>query len=319
MMEPLTPAGCDLRDYVWMPLDCNRLLASETWVLGNAEEKVAALTLWMKSWHQVPAGSLPTNDKMLAHMSEAGTRWPRVREHALRGWVLCSDGRLYHPVVAEKAAESWEHKAAQKARTQAARAARAGKRSSVTSSVTDHATEDRNVDNYEETHTPQQQSTGPSEAGRDAAPQHGEKFNDSQTETTGQLEGQPIENVSNEFLSQRLSQAPPDQTRPDQTFKEEREDSPLPPPKIANAERADGEEEPSWPPKPHPSAITSRVEQVTMRLQGRARGQPFLTPRGPVRTVDQQMEAVMPKEPKANYAPPEVLAEARTKLMATRR
>lgn len=152
MTQPMTPSDCDLRDYVWMPLDCNRLLTSETWVLGNAEEKVAALTLWMKSWHQVPAGSLPNNDRMLAHMSEAGSRWPKVREHALRGWVLCDDGRLYHPVVAEKARESWEHKQAQKARTEAARAAKAAKRqgpadrpqasaaSSVTEPVTDVAT-----------------------------------------------------------------------------------------------------------------------------------------------------------------------------------
>lgn len=128
MTQPLTPADCDLRDYVWMPLDCNRLLTSETWILGSAAEKVAAITLWMKAWHQVPAGSLPNNDRMLAHLSEAGADWPQVRDHALRGWVLCDDGRFYHPVVAEKARESWEHKLAQKARTEAARAAKAAKR-----------------------------------------------------------------------------------------------------------------------------------------------------------------------------------------------
>ena len=131
MTEPLTPQDCDLRDYVWMPMDCNRLLSSETWVLGNAEEKVASLTLWMKSWHQVPAGSLPDNDKMLAHMSEAGAKWPKLREHALRGWIKCSDGRLYHPVVCEKAREAWANKLAQKARTEAARAAKAARRSGL--------------------------------------------------------------------------------------------------------------------------------------------------------------------------------------------
>lgn len=152
MTQPLTPADCDLRDYVWMPLDCTRLLTSETWILGSAAEKVAALTLWMKAWHQVPAGSLPNNERMLAHLSEAGADWPLVRDHALRGWVLCDDGRLYHPVVAEKARESWEHKQAQKARTEAARAAKAAKRNAqpekakenngpfVTETVTDVAT-----------------------------------------------------------------------------------------------------------------------------------------------------------------------------------
>lgn len=146
---PLTPSDCDLRDYPWMPVDCTRLLTSETWMLGTAEQKVAAFTLWAKSWHQVPAGSLPSHDKMLEVMSEAGPAWKRVREHALRGWVKCSDGRLYHPVVAEKANESWRLKLAQRARTEAARAAKAQKRSPptgggqtiATTSVTDSVTE----------------------------------------------------------------------------------------------------------------------------------------------------------------------------------
>lgn len=149
MTEPMTTPDCDLRDFVWMPLDCNRLLTSETWVLGSAEEKVASLTLWMKSWHQVPAGSLPDNDKMLAHMSEAGAKWAKVRDHALRGWVKCGDGRFYHPVVCEKAREAWANKCAQKARTEAARAAKAARRGDVsaspqtapTASVTEPVTE----------------------------------------------------------------------------------------------------------------------------------------------------------------------------------
>jgi hypothetical protein len=148
MTEPITPPDCDLRDFVWMPIDCNRLLTSETWVLGSADEKVASLTLWMKSWHQVPAGSLPDNDKMMAHMSEAGAKWSKVRDHALRGWVKCSDGRFYHPVVCEKAREAWANKCAQKARTEAARAAKAARRVGVsdgpqghiTTSVTDSVT-----------------------------------------------------------------------------------------------------------------------------------------------------------------------------------
>jgi len=147
---PLTPYDCDLRDYVWMPIDCNRLLTSETWVLGTAEEKVASLTLWMKSWHQVPAGSLPNNEKMLAHMSEVGARWPKVRDHALRGWIKCSDGRLYHPVVCEKATEAWQMKLARKSRTEAARAAKADRRSHVSAhaqpSVTDSVTEPATTD-----------------------------------------------------------------------------------------------------------------------------------------------------------------------------
>lgn len=107
---PLVPAECDLRNFQFMPFDVRRLLASETWILGNGDERAAAITLWMESWHQIPAGSLPNNDRMLAHLSQAGTKWKRVKAHAMRGWIEASDGRLYHPTVAEKALEAWIEK-----------------------------------------------------------------------------------------------------------------------------------------------------------------------------------------------------------------
>lgn len=109
--EPLVPAQVDLRDFQFMPMDVRRLLTSETWVLGDGEEKAAAVTLWLESWHQVPAGSLPSSDRMLAHLSQS-KKWAKVKEHALRGWVLCSDDRRYHAVVCEKVLEAWIEKLA---------------------------------------------------------------------------------------------------------------------------------------------------------------------------------------------------------------
>lgn len=106
---PLVPAEVDLRDFPGMWFDVSRLIKSETWVMGSGDECKAALTLWMQSWHQVPAGSLPNEPRMLEHLSMS-KRWRSVSEHALRGWVLCSDGRLYHPVVCEKALEAWIEK-----------------------------------------------------------------------------------------------------------------------------------------------------------------------------------------------------------------
>lgn len=106
---PLVPAEVDLRDFPGMWFDVSRLIKSETWVMGSGDECKAALTLWMQSWHQVPAGSLPNEPRMLEHLSMS-KRWRAVSEHALRGWVLCSDGRLYHPVVCEKALEAWIEK-----------------------------------------------------------------------------------------------------------------------------------------------------------------------------------------------------------------
>lgn len=125
---PLVPPDVDLRDFQFMPLDVRRLLTSETWLLGSAEEKVAAVALWCEAWHQIPASSVPDNEKMLAHLSQAGARWKKVRDHVMRSWIKCSDGRLYHPVVAEKALESWGKKEAQRERSKRANEARWGKK-----------------------------------------------------------------------------------------------------------------------------------------------------------------------------------------------
>ena len=107
---PLTPADCDLRDFAFQPVEVRRLLTSETWIMGTGDERSAAITLWLECWHQVPAASVPNNDRMLAHLSQAGAKWGKVKVHALRGWVDGGDGRLYHPVVAEKALAAWIEK-----------------------------------------------------------------------------------------------------------------------------------------------------------------------------------------------------------------
>ncbi len=126
MTAPLVPAGVDLRDFLYTPVEFGRLLSSETWVLSNDAEKVAALTLWGKSWSEVPAGSIPDNDRMLANLSGAGPRWKRVKDMALRGWVRCDDGRLYHPVMCEKALEAWLEKLASRLSSGAGNAKRWG-------------------------------------------------------------------------------------------------------------------------------------------------------------------------------------------------
>ena len=124
--EPLVPADVDLRDFQFMPLDVRRLLTSETWLTCSGDEKAAAMTLWLESWHQVPAGSLPANEKMLAILSQATSKWTRVRGAALRHWIKCSDGRLYHPVVCEKVMQAWHKKIAQKERSRRGNEARWG-------------------------------------------------------------------------------------------------------------------------------------------------------------------------------------------------
>jgi hypothetical protein len=93
-----------------MPLDTVRLIDSDLFALSTGEEFKAAVALWCKSWTQVPAASLPDDDRILSYLSGTASRWKRVKAMVMRGWVRCDDGRFYHPVIAEKALEAWEER-----------------------------------------------------------------------------------------------------------------------------------------------------------------------------------------------------------------
>jgi hypothetical protein len=113
--EPPVPADCDLQDFPYMPLQIGRLLDSTFSAKATDAEFRAGMVLWCKAWHQVPAGSLPNDERVLAHLAGFGRdlkAWAKVREMALHGFYPAADGRLYHPVVAEQASESWVKKCA---------------------------------------------------------------------------------------------------------------------------------------------------------------------------------------------------------------
>jgi hypothetical protein len=94
--EPFVPANTDVSNLAGFMLNVEHLLASELVATGSPEECWAALMLWCRAWKQVPAGSLPNDDRVLASFSGAGRRWAKIRQVALHGFELCSDGRLYH-------------------------------------------------------------------------------------------------------------------------------------------------------------------------------------------------------------------------------
>jgi hypothetical protein len=110
---PFVPPEVDLRDYEFMPFYGKRLFESDTWALCNDAEKLVALRLWWASWHQEPSGSLPDNDRLLCSAAGKGdvlAAFQKVKANAMRGWIKCSDGRFYHPVVAEIALDVWKTK-----------------------------------------------------------------------------------------------------------------------------------------------------------------------------------------------------------------
>ena len=118
--EPLIASEVDLQDFSFMPLQVSRLRDSELAAMEEPEACWYAVLLWAASWHQIPAGSLPDNDTALMRLVGLGRdarTWKKHRAGALRGFVQCSDGRLYHPVVVEQAKEAWQRKLQQNHRT----------------------------------------------------------------------------------------------------------------------------------------------------------------------------------------------------------
>lgn len=107
-----------------MPLDVVRLRDGDISAISTGDEFRCAVLLWCASWHQVPAASIPDDDIVLAQLAGFGRvvkEWKKVRHGALRGWIKCTDDRLYHHVVAEKANEAWVAKMTQRWKTECAR------------------------------------------------------------------------------------------------------------------------------------------------------------------------------------------------------
>lgn len=144
--DPLVSSGTDITGLDGFMLDTERLMASELWALANGEEFKAALGLWCRAWKQDPPGSLPNDPRVLAAFSGAGPRWQKVRAMALRGFVLCSDGRLYHQVLCADVKRAALKKAQRRERTLAASAARwrerHGKESDIRNGLRDGAPTD---------------------------------------------------------------------------------------------------------------------------------------------------------------------------------
>lgn len=125
--EPLVQRDVNVTSFPYMPLDIQRLLGSETWIAAKRNGKLghALICLWCESWLQVPASSLPNNDEALAHLAMCSDDdWFSIKDQVLSGFVLCTDNRYYHPVVAEKALACWQQKLALSERTKNATAAR---------------------------------------------------------------------------------------------------------------------------------------------------------------------------------------------------
>lgn len=118
--EPPVPADCDCTDLDGFMLNVERLMASELVALSNHEVVAGALFLWCRAWKQRPAASLPDDDRVLAAFARLSLpRFRKLKSEVARGFIKCSDGRLYHPVLAAEALTAWEKKKAFQAKREA--------------------------------------------------------------------------------------------------------------------------------------------------------------------------------------------------------
>jgi hypothetical protein len=83
--KPLTPADSDLRDFPSMMIDIDRLFGSEFHARVSDAAWRAGMTLWLKSFHQTPAGSLPNDEVALTRLAELGRdtkTWRKISAEA---------------------------------------------------------------------------------------------------------------------------------------------------------------------------------------------------------------------------------------------
>lgn len=106
--DPLVPPEVNLEGLGFIPMKL-RVLKSTLFLKSTGDEFKAAFALWVNSWSEIPAGSLPDDEVVLEALS-CSKVWAKVRGRALHNWIKCSDGRLYHPVVAELALDAWERR-----------------------------------------------------------------------------------------------------------------------------------------------------------------------------------------------------------------
>ena len=90
-------------------IDHERLFASDTWALAPPDIRPWLLMIWHTAWVQMPAAAFTNDHAVIA--AKIGME-PRIfTAHAdilLRGFVLHSDGRIYHPLIVEQASGAYE-------------------------------------------------------------------------------------------------------------------------------------------------------------------------------------------------------------------
>lgn len=111
LLPPLVPSDTDCTDLDGFFLNVERLMSSELVALANRESIGAAVLLWCRAWKQIPCASLPDDDRInSAFCGLPLNQFKKLKHDILRGFVKCSDGRLYHKTLSEIAIVAFKKK-----------------------------------------------------------------------------------------------------------------------------------------------------------------------------------------------------------------
>ena len=104
---PVAPYPADTKSKGWrFEIDHERIRQSDTWALAKPETRPWLLMLWMVAWEQVPCGSLPADDELIAaKIGMSGKIFEKHKRVIMRGWWEADDGRLYHNVIVQRVEE----------------------------------------------------------------------------------------------------------------------------------------------------------------------------------------------------------------------
>lgn len=101
---PAPPYPSDTRAKGWrFELDLERVMQSDTWALASPDLRPWLLMLWTVAWQQVPCGSMPSEDALIAaRLGMKATAFKKAKDVLMRGWKLANDGRFYHETITER-------------------------------------------------------------------------------------------------------------------------------------------------------------------------------------------------------------------------
>ena len=124
------PIPPDTRAKGWrLELDPERIEQSDAWTLAPFDIRPWLLALHFTAWKQVPCGSLPNDDELIAaKIGMPFKTFTKVRSKLMRDWWHADDGRLYNDMMADRVLEMLAAKQKDRDRKAAYRARLSGGR-----------------------------------------------------------------------------------------------------------------------------------------------------------------------------------------------